>query len=403
MPDFNYEGSDRAGKRVKGKLSAASEGELRVSLRAQGIRPTRISQAGGMDLDLFASFKSTGVYVSPQEVVTFTRQLQLLLSSGVPLIQGLELLAEQSSPSFQSVILAIKEKVSGGGYLWETLSQYPTVFPKLYVAMIRAGEASGALDQVLKRLGRYLEDSERIGRLVKGAMSYPIIVMSIGSGVVALMVIFVIPQFEAMLKSTGKALPAPTQFLIDISHFVSGHLAIIITVIVVGGYSARRYLKTDEGKAFVARLVFKLPVFGPLSQKSAVARFARTLQTLSAAGLGLLDAIDICKQTIDNVVMEDAMKTIRSEIEGGKSLGAVVNGISVFPKMASHMIAIGESTGNLDKMLEKIADMYEADAENLAAGLGKAIEPFVIVILGTMVGGIMIAMYLPMFTAGGGE
>ena len=403
MPSFTYQGVDRAGKKVSGAMEALSEGEVRVALRSQGVRPTFLAKAGTrMNVDLMAMLRKSMDTISLEQVLNFSRQFQLLLGSGMPVVQGLELLSEQSTGSLKAIILDIRDRVSSGSFLWEAFSNYPRIFPKLYISHIRAGEASGSLDQMFKRLCRYMEDSDRIRRMVKGAMVYPLIVISIGFGVAGMMVIFVIPKFEEMLKGTGKELPGPTKFLIDLSHFMIGHLWPIIIGLMVTSYIVRRYLSSDEGRAFMDRAVFRMPIFGPLAQKSGIARFTRTLQTLMISGVSLLDALDICKSTIDNVVLEAAMAKIRTEVEGGKTLGMVIAKIPVFPKMASQMISVGESTGNMDKMLEKVADMYESEVENLAGGLGKAIEPFIVVFLGAMVGGIMIAMYLPVFQMGGG-
>jgi type IV pilus assembly protein PilC len=403
MPTFTYEGVDRDRKKVKGSMDATAEGEVRVFLRSQGIRPTYLARAGtGANLDLGALLRKYTDNVTLAQVLSFSRQFQLLMSSGMPIVQGLELLADQSVGTFKSIILDIRERVSGGSFLWEAFAVYPKVFPKLYISLIRAGEASGSLEQMFKRLCRYMEDADRIRKMVKGAMVYPIVVLSIGMGVAGMMVVFVIPKFEEMLKGTGKKLPAPTQFFIDLSHFMIGNLYPLVFGSIVTIYVLRRYFTSDEGRAFLDRVVFVIPIFGPLSQKSGVARFARTLQTCTTSGVSLLDALDICRMTIDNVVLEAAMAKIRSEVENGKTLGAVVAQIPIFPKMASQMISVGESTGNLDKMLEKVADLYESEVEMLAAGLGKAIEPFVIVFLGAIVGGIMIAMYLPVFQMGGG-
>jgi len=319
------------------------------------------------------------------------------------LVQGLEILTDQAgSVTLKNILLAVREKISQGGYLWESLSTYPNVFPKLYVALVRAGEASGALDQMLKRLARYLEDSDRLQKMLKSAMMYPIIVISIGVGVVALMLIFVIPKFEEMLTTAGQALPLPTQIVIDMSHFLVNNILFIIGGAGVGGYLARRYLKSTEGRALVDRITFRLPLFGPLAQKSGIAKFSRTLQTLLASGVNLIDAIEICKATIDNSVLEDAVSKIRSQIEAGKTLATVIASVGVFPKMAVQMIGVGESTGNMDRMLEKVADFYEGEVETLVGGLTKLIEPLVLVFLGGAVGGIMIAMYLPIFKMAGG-
>lgn len=405
MPEFQYQGVGKDGKKVSGKLEAQNEGDLRMMLRGQGIRPTSITKPGVLNQDLGAMFRGKIRSVPIEQLVTFTRQLQVLIGSGVPLIQGMEILTDPTSGGHAgliSILTVIKEKVSQGSYFWEALSGYPLIFPKLYVALIRAGEASGSLDQMLKRLSRYLEDSDRLRKMIKGAMMYPIIVVSIGISVLSLMMIFVIPKFEDMLKSGGQELPGPTQFVVDLSHFMIENLHYILAATGVSLYIGIRYFKSDEGKAFLDRIMFRMPLFGPLMQKSGVARFSRTMQTLLASGVNLIDAIDICKATIDNSVLEDAVGRIRAEVEGGKTLGLVVSKLGVFPKMAIQMIVVGESTGNLDKMLEKVADFYEMEVEAMVSGMTKLIEPIVLVFLGGSVGGIMIAMYLPIFKLAGG-
>jgi type IV pilus assembly protein PilC len=400
--EYQYQGVDKTGKKVSGKIDAPNEGELRMSLRGLGIRPTSISKVSALNSDLTALFKG-GIHVPTDQLVTFTRQLQVLIGSGIPLVQGLEILTDQaSSVSLKNILLAVKEKVSQGSYLWEALNAYPTVFPKLYIALIRAGEASGSLDQMLKRLSRYLEDADRLRKQIKGAMMYPLIVISIGVGVVALMLIFVIPKFEEMLKGAGQELPGPTQFVIQTSHFLVDNIYMIFGASIISIYLIRRYLKSDEGKAVLDRALFQSPFFGTIIQKAGVARFSRTLQTLLSSGVNLIDAIDICKTTIDNIVLEDAVGKIRAEVEAGKTLGMVVGKLGVFPKMAVQMILVGESTGNLDKMLEKVADFFETEVDAIVGGMSKLIEPIVLVVLGGMVGGMMIAMYLPIFKLAGG-
>lgn len=403
MAEFDYQGVNKAGKRVKGKIDAPNEGELRMILRSQGIRPLRISKAGVFNSDI-ATLLGGGLRNVPvEEVVTFTRQLQVLIASGIPLVQGLEILQGQLGASaLKTIVLAVKEKISQGSYLWEGLSLYPNVFPKLYVALIRAGEASGSIDQMLKRLSRYLEDGERLRKMVKSAMMYPIIVMSIGAGVVSLMLIFVIPKFEEMLKGSNQSLPLPTQLVITSSHFLVNNIVYIAGAFLAIGYTVRRYVRSPEGRSLLDRVIFRMPLFGPMAQKSGIARFSRTLNTLLSSGLNLIDAIDICKATVDNAVIEAAVAKIRSEVEAGKTLGMVIGKLDAFPKMAVQMISVGESTGNLDKMLEKVADFYESEVETLVGGITKLIEPLVLVFLGGTVGGMMIAMYLPIFKIAGG-
>ncbi len=403
MAEFVYTGVDKQGKRVTGKLNVNSEGDLRMVLRSQGIRPSRITKPSLGKQDIGALLKIGVSTVPTQVLVVVTRQLQVLISSGIPLVQGIEVLAEQSvNPTMKNVLNMIKDRVSQGGYLWEAIAAYPSVFPKLYIALIRAGEASGNLDQMLKRLSRYLEDADRLKKMVKGAMIYPIVVISIGTAVIGLMMVFVIPKFEEILKQSNQELPLPTKMVLDASHFIVNNILYIIGGIFGGIYAIKSFVKTKEGRMLKDRFVFSSPIFGQLTQKAGVARFSRTLQTLLGSGINLIDAIDICQATIDNAVLEESVGRIRKDLEKGQTLGGVVGKLSVFPKMASQMISVGEATGNLDKMLEKVADFYEADVEALVAGMSKMIEPLVLVFLGGTVGGLMIAMYLPIFKLAGG-
>jgi type IV pilus assembly protein PilC len=403
MPQFIYQGVDKSGKKVNGTLEAASEGEMRMSLRAEGIRPTLIKKGGLMQADLGALISGKEGRVDLALLVYFTRQLQVLISSGIPIVQGLEILHEQAADkNLRRIIGSLREKVSTGTYFWEALSAYPKAFPKLYIALIRAGESSGAIDQMLKRLSRYLEDADHLRKLLKSASMYPIIVVSIGVGVVTLMLVFVIPKFEELLTSNGQELPGPTQFVINLSHFIINNFIYIVAICTTAFFLIRRYIRSEEGRALIDRVFFRVPLFGEIMRKGGTARFARTMQTLLASGVNIIDAIDICKATIDNAVLEAAVGSIRAEIENGKTLGMVVSKMDVFPKMASQMISVGESTGNLDKMLEKVADFYEEEVETLINGMTKLIEPLVLVFLGGAVGGLMIAMYLPIFKMAGG-
>lgn len=403
MPEFQYQGVTRAGEKVQGKIDAPDENEIRVILRGQGVRPTRISRVSVLNQDLGTMLSGGVVRVPIEALVIFTRQLYTLISSGVPLVQGLEVLYEQTeNRGLKNIISSVKEKVAGGAFFWESLSAYPATFPKIYLALVRAGESAGALDVMLKRLSRYIEDADRLKKMVKSAMMYPIIVVSIGIGVIAMMLTFVIPKFEALLTTSGQELPGPTKLVIDMSHFMVDNLLYIVGGTIATVYLSLRYIRTEEGRAFLDRVMFRMPIFGELAQKSGVARFSRTMATLLSSGVNLVDAIDICKATIDNAVLEQAVSTIRADVETGKTLGSVVGKLTVFPKMAVQMITVGENTGNLDQMLERVADFYEEEVEVLVGGLTKLIEPLVLVFLGGAVGGLMIAMYLPIFKLAGG-
>jgi type IV pilus assembly protein PilC len=403
MTQYRFKGVDPAGRKVVGKIDAGSVLDVRMILRSQGIRPMKINKLGVFEADFMSMLTKGLVGVSLEVKVAFTRQLQVLISSGIPLIQALEVLTDQAvDANFRNILTVVKDKVAQGSYFWEALNGYNHVFPRLYIALVRAGETSGSLDQMLKRLTRYLEDADTMRKKVKSAMMYPVVVVTVGVAIIAGMLMFVIPKFEEILKTNNTELPAPTKFVIWLSHYLWNNFLIIAGCIGLVVYLTVRYIKSEEGRAFRDRLLFKAPLFGPILQKSAVARFARTLQTLLSSGINLLDAMDICRSTIDNAVLEDAVGRIRTDIEAGKTIGAVINKIQAFPKMAIQMIQVGESTGNLDKMLEKVADFYESDVDILVSGLTKLIEPFVLVFLGVAVGGIMIAMYLPIFKMAGG-
>lgn len=404
MAQFQYAGIDRAGKKVNGTLDVLNEGELRMQLRSQGIRPTRIVKAGVLNTDIGMMMKGSGAKtsLSLEQLLYFTRQLQVLISAGIPIVQGLEILETQSlDRSARAVFRGLKEKVSGGMFFWEAVSQYPKAFPRMYVALIRAGESSGATDQMLGRLGRYLEGSDKLRKMVKSAMMYPAIVVIVGVGVIIAMLAFVIPKFEEMLRGAGQDLPGPTQFVISASHFITGHLAGIFGTFVVAVILLVRFVQTKEGKDLLDRLLFHAPLFGNLAQKSATARFTRTLGTLLQSGVNLIEAIDICTAALDNSVLETAVVKIRAEVESGKTLGSTIERLKVFPTMAVQMISIGEATGALDRMLDKVADFYEEEVEIMVGGLTKLIEPLILVFLGGTVGGMLISMYLPIFKMAG--
>lgn len=403
MPEFNYIGTDRKGNKVSGKLQAESIGEARMSLRNEGIRPRSISRSSGAQFELSSLFSLGKVRFPTEWIVVFTRQFQVLITSGIPLVQGLELLAEQApSKAFKNMVETIRNRVSEGSFLWEALSQYPENFPKLYVALVRAGESSGSLDAILRRLTQYMEDGERIRKIIKSAMMYPIVVCCIGAGVVSLMLVFVIPKFEDMLKGAGQELPGPTKMLISLSHAMVDNAVVIVGTLIVLYFLGIRYFRSPEGKAVLEQVLFRTPLFGNLMQKAGIARFSRTMHTLLASGVNLVDAVDICRSTIDNAVLEEAVGKIRAKIESGQALGTVIEETRVFPQMAVQMIKVGESTGSLDKMLEKVADYFEAEVEATVSGLTKLIEPFILVFLGGIVGGMMITMYLPIFKLAGG-
>lgn len=403
MAEYQYQGVDKKGARVKGKLQATSEGELRMILRGQGIRPVKIGKVGMLEADLGSLFSGGKIGRIPVDNLSvFTRQLHVLVGSGIPLVQALEVLGEQTPhPGLRRITIAVKEKIAQGSFFWESLNTYGKSFPRIFISLIRAGESSGAMEKVLDRLAVYLESSHRLQRMVKSAMMYPAIVVVIAFAVIGIMLTVVIPKFEDMLKSANQSLPAPTQFLINTSHFVQNNFIMLAGIVAVVVYSILKYARTEEGRGVLQTVMFKLPVFGELIQKAGIARFSRTLGTLLASGVNLLDGLDISRETIDNAVIEDALKVIRKDIEAGKALSSTLNRLKVFPKMAVQMVAVGESTGNLENMMERLADIYESDVETMVNGLSKLIEPLMIAFLGVVVGGMLIAMYLPIFKLAG--
>lgn len=406
MAQYQYAGVDRAGKKVAGSIDVQSEGDLRMHLRTQGIRPTKITKGVNIANADLGALLTGGLSATPkmnlEQLLGFTRQLQVLISAGIPVVQGLEILEEQQTDKgIKKILAGLREKVSGGMFLWEAAAQYPKAFPRMYVALIRAGESSGSIDQILGRLGRNLEGVDKLRKMVKSAMMYPGIVLCVGIGVIVLMLTLVIPKFEEMLKQANQELPAPTAFVLNMSHFVINNFLLLAGGTVTTLFLLVRFIRTKEGKAIFDRVMFRAPLFGGLIQKGGTARFCRTLATLLVSGVNLIDSIEICKATLDNAVFEEAIGKIRSEIEAGKQLGVVLTGLKAFPRMAVQMISVGEATGSMDKMLEKVASFYEEEVEMMVAGLTKLMEPLMLVFLGGAVGGLLISMYLPIFKMAG--
>ena len=405
MPEYMYVAADRTGKKIEGKMEASNEGELRMSLRGQGLRPVKISKASIAQVDLGSYLKDmmgAGRTVSADRLMNFIRQLHVMITSGVPMVQSIELLYEQESdPTLRSILGSSKEKIKAGSFLWESFAAYPNVFEKVFVSLIRAGEGSGTLDIMLKRVGKYLENAYRLNKLIKSSMTYPIAVVCIATGVGALMLTLVIPKFEEMIVSSGGTLPLPTQVVIAASHWFTNNFVLIIVVAAATFYLVRTYLKTQEGRIASQKAMMHVPLFGNLIIKSGVARFARTLSTLLASGVPMVDSLEICRNASDHIAFEDAITEIKKEVETGSTVANSMARQKVFPKMATQMTAVGENTGNLDKMLEKVADFYEEEVENSIQGMMKLIEPLMLVFLGGVVGGLMIAMYLPIFQMAG--
>ncbi len=398
MPIFKYEGVKRNGEAIKAAVNLPSENEVRIFLRQQGIRPSKIEQESVFNKEI----KLFGGGVKDTEVAIMTRQLAVMVSSGVPLLQAFDILQQgEKNANLKKALTDIQEAIAAGSPLWEAMSKQKEIFNHLYVYLVRAGEMGGALDLILNRLAKYLDDNVRLVRMVKGAMVYPAAVLVVGFGVTFGLLTFVVPQFESMITASGGELPALTKMVINISHFCSNYFIYIIGGIVGGVAVFTKTIRTPEGKRSWDRFMLSMPLFGDLLVKGATARFARTLGTMLTSGVNLIDAIEICKMTMDNSVIEDALGKVKEEISAGKTIALPLAQAKVFPGMVIQMINVGENTGTLDQMLIKVADFYEAEVEAVVAGLSKLIEPIVLVVLGGIVAFILIAMYLPVFNIAG--
>lgn len=399
MPVFVWEGKNQQGLVQKGELEAASETALKELLRKQNIRPTVIKQK---PKDIFANIKFLQPGVKTKDLILFTRQFSTMISAGLPLIQGLEILANQSeNPTFRKILAQVKSDVEGGSSFADALKKHPKVFDNLYVNLVAAGELGGVLDTILQRLAAYIEKSARLVSKVKGAMVYPSVIGVIAIAVIIVMLVFVIPVFAEMFSSFGGELPGLTQGVVNVSNFLRSNWWILLSIAVALGVAFKKFKSTDRGEYFVDRLMLKMPVIGDLLRKVAVAKFTRTLGTMISSGVPILDGLDIVAKTAGNRIVEDAIIATRNSISEGKSISEPMLQSGVFPPMVCQMVAVGESTGALDAMLSKIADFYEEEVDQAVETLTTLIEPAMMVFLGSTVGTMLAAMYLPIFKIAG--
>ena len=394
MPTFTFEGVNRFGAIVRGERSANSREEAIAALGRQQVRVTKVAEKR-------SRLRSAAPgRVGSKELAIFTRQLSVMIDSGLPLVQCLEVLAEQQEDkNFQRVIRAVRQSVEGGSTLSAAMQQFPKAFDHLYVNMVSAGEAGGILDRILQRLSAYIEKSVKLKRQLKSAMIYPVSVIVIAAGVITLLLWKVVPIFASLFASMNAALPLPTRIVIGASRFVGslGGLAIFVGIVMtVAGVIA--WYRTPTGRLKLDAVLLRLPLVGVLQRKIAVARFTSTLGTLITSGVPILDGLEITAKTSGNAVVERAIFAVRSEVEAGGSLAGPMRGSRVFPSIVTQMIEVGEQTGAMDAMLHKIADFYEDEVDIAVKNLMAAMEPMMIVVLGTIVGGIVISMYLPMFS-----
>jgi len=406
MPLFAYEGQTSSGDSRKGEIEAKDDAAARQKLRQMQISPTRLAKKGaGFSLGLgglpIAGLLKPGV--KTKDLVVFTRQFATMIDSGLPLVQCLEIQSQQApNPTFRDELKVIKEAVESGSTFADALRKFPNTFDELFQNLVAAGEVGGILDTILNRLATHLEKADKLKRQIKGALTYPIVVSIVGIGAMAVLLVKVVPTFETMFAEMGATLPAPTQAMVSFSRFLRDDGVYIVVGIVLSVVGIRYFYRTSQGRAFFDRVFLKLPVFGDLLTKSAVARFTRTLGTMVSSGVPILDALEICGKTAGNRVIETAISTARDSIAEGRTIAEPLPPTKVFPDMVCQMISVGEATGALDVMLNKIADFYEEEVDEAVDNLTAMLEPMIMVILGIGAGGFVISMYMPIFTMASG-
>jgi type IV pilus assembly protein PilC len=396
MPTFAFSGRTRGGESVSGERVGDTMDTVVAMLRREQILVTRITpaQAAKAARPVKLSQKAP----PSKNLAVFTRQFSVMIDAGLPLVQCLEILGTQEEDkNFGAVILQTRAEVEGGASLADAMKKHPKAFDPLYINMVAAGEAGGILDGILKRLAQYIEKAVKLKSQVKSAMIYPIAVIVIAIAVVAAIMMFVIPTFKSLFESLGAELPLPTVIVMKISEYMVRFSWLMGIAIGAGSYAFKRYYATDGGQHVIDKMILGLPVLGPIMRKIAIARFCRTLSTLIASGVPILDGLDITARTAGNIIVQDAIMSTRKSIERGETIAAPLKQTGVFPPMVVQMIGVGEATGALDAMLSKIADFYEDEVDAAVAGMLTLLEPVMIAFLGVVVGGIVIAMYLPIF------
>jgi type IV pilus assembly protein PilC len=394
MPIFKWEGRALKGQIKKGEFEAPDEAAVRIYLRQQNIIPTKIVSKG-KEIKFALPFKQK---VKQRSIAIFTRQLATMIDAGLPLVQSLEILSSQQDQKlFKNIIREIREDVEGGSTFAAALKKHPGTFDDLYTNLVVAGEEGGILDTILLRLAGYIEKAEALKKKVKSALVYPAAIVSVAVIVVMILMIFVIPVFETMFSSAGQTLPLPTLIVLTMSKLIKKYVVIIIPLCILVFFLLRKYHQTENGKAVIDSLLLKMPVFGPLFKKIAVARFSRTLGTLVSSGVPILDGLTIVSKTSGNKTIETAILNARASIREGETIADPLGRSAIFPPMVIQMISVGESTGALDSMLSKIADFYEEEVDVAVGNLTSLLEPLLMVFLGVVIGGVVISMYLPIF------
>jgi type IV pilus assembly protein PilC len=402
MPTFVWEGKTAQGKAMKGELEAPSLEAVIALLRDRRIRPvaSRIREKGtGLEKEL--TIPGFGEKVKPKQVSLFTRQFATMIDAGLPIVQCLNILTEQSeSKLLRRTIRVIQQDVEGGSTLADALAKHPKIFDNLYVNMVQAGEAGGVLNTILNRVALFIEKANKLKRKVKGAMIYPTTILAVAVIVVAILLIFVIPVFAELYGSMGKALPAPTQITINISNWFVANWYFMFGGLIGIVIAIRAYYQTEQGRMNIDRIMLHLPVVGDLLRKVAVARFSQNMAILLSSGVPILDGLAITAKTAGNRVVEKAIMDSRVSISQGKTVAEPLRESKIFPPMVCQMVAVGENTGGLDGMLRKVAELYEEEVDDAVANLTALMEPLIMVVLGVILGGLVISMYLPIFQMG---
>ena len=396
MPQYQWEGKTVSGQPQKGVAKAGSVNQLRAALRKDGITLSNAVEVKAKERKFNPKKK-----VKNLEILLFTRQLSTMITSGLPLVQSLDILGNQIEDlNFRGMVKDIKERIEGGSRFADALREYPQCFDELYINLVVAGEEGGLLDNVLQRLAIYIEKSEKLKKKVKSAMIYPVAIILVALIVVVVLLLFVIPVFEKMFKEMGAELPMPTQVVIKMSQYMQTYWYIIIGSIVGLVFALKYYYKTEGGHRTMDRLMLKLPLFGLLTIKASVARVTRTLATLLMSGVAILESMLIVAKVAQNKIVEEALLVARSRVSEGRTMAEPLEQAGIFPPMVVQMVQVGESTGALDSMLNKIADFYEEDVDNMVTNLTAMMEPMIMVFLGVILGGLIVAMYLPIFKLG---
>ena len=395
MPVYLWRGKDRNNKTKKGEIEAPSEEAVNSELIRRKITPTKIKLK---PKDIFENVAFMQPKVKRADIIIFCRQFSTMIDAGLPIIQCLDILYSQNeNKTFKNMLKEIKGNVESGQTFAEALKKYPKQFDDLFVNMIAAGEAGGILDSILRRLSAYMEKAAKLKAKIKGGMTYPIVTIIIAIIVIAIIMVFVIPVFEEMFEGMGGALPAPTQLVVNMSRFVKANILYIIGSAAVLGFAIRRFYKTEKGQVLMDDISLRIPLFGPLIRKAAVSKFTRTMGTMLASGVAILDALEIVAKTAGNKTVEKAVYDTRTAIAEGRTMSDPLSESGVFPSMVCQMIAVGESTGALDSMLSKIADFYDEEVDQAVENMTALIEPFMLVFLGVVIGGLVVSMYLPIF------